>query len=159
MLLGALQPHSLVLQVLQVQLYTDVTSQQLQCLISLVNTRLVHMITYFSRYENGAFLLVEALFAVSSTTEVKKKSFEQNSSPTLVRFSNCYCNWVLWLSCDNVPKFNWVWQLSGGGSNNLNSRNLPGHLFYSMGMRLRSLQFKNGVSIKKTRMKLEQPYH
>jgi len=92
MLLGSLYPRSLVWQYLQVQVYTDVTSQQLQYLISLFNTRLVHMITYtiFPGMRMGLSYLWKQLFAVSSTTEVKQKSFEQNSSPTLVRLSNCY---------------------------------------------------------------------
>jgi len=40
------------------------------------------------------------------------------------------------LSCDYVLKFDWYCQLSGSGSNSLNSRKLPGRFFYGLGTRL-----------------------
>ena len=80
---------------------------------------------------------------------MKYKSFEKQSScraPILEQLSNHYwngwawlqqlnawCNLVLLLSCDNVLKFDWYYQLSGSGSNSLNSQKLPGHFSYGLG--------------------------
>jgi len=36
------------------------------------------------------------------------------------------------LSCDNILKFDWYCQLSGSGSNSLNSQKLPGHCSYGL---------------------------
>jgi len=44
--------------------------------------------------------------------------------------------WVLLLLCDYVLKFDWYCQLSGSGSNSLNSRKLPGRFSYGLGTRL-----------------------
>ena len=49
---------------------------------------------------------------------------------------NALRNWALLLSCDYVLKFDWYCQLSGSGSNSLNSWKLPGHFSYGLGMRL-----------------------
>jgi len=48
----------------------------------------------------------------------------------------CIMQLGLLLSCDYVLKFDWYCQLSGSGSNSLNSRKLPGHFSYSLGTRL-----------------------
>ena len=48
----------------------------------------------------------------------------------------CITQWVLLLSCDNVLKFDWYCQISGSGSNSLNSWNLSGRFSYNLGMRL-----------------------
>ena len=85
---------------------------------------------------------------------MKYKSFEKQSlcrAPILEQLSNHYWNgwawlqqlnaWrnlVLLLSCDNVLKFDWYYQLSGSGSNSLNSQKLPGHFSYGLGTRLSS---------------------
>jgi len=49
-----------------------------------------------------------------------------------------YAIGFLLLSRDYVLKFDWYYQLSGSGTNSLNSRNLPGHFSYDVGMRLTS---------------------
>ena len=95
---------------------------------------------------------MEQVFAVGSTTEVKYKSFDKQSScrvPILARLSDhywngmgmtatvqCMSNWVLLLSCDNILKLDWCCQLSGSRSNSLNSWKLPGHFSYGLGTRL-----------------------
>ena len=53
-----------------------------------------------------------------------------------LRRFNALRNWVLLLSCDYVLKFDWCCQLSGSGSNSLNSRKLPGRFSYGLGTRL-----------------------
>ena len=53
-----------------------------------------------------------------------------------LRQFNALRNWVLLLSCDYVLKFDWYCQLSGSGSNSLNSQKLPGRFSYGLGMRL-----------------------
>ena len=103
----------------------------------------------FSSCENGAFLLVEATVCCRSYYWSEIESFEQRSSckaPTLARsLSNgrdCdgsmhYITQLgLLLSCDYVLKFDWYCQLSGSGSNSLNSRKLPGRFSYGLGTRL-----------------------
>jgi len=52
------------------------------------------------------------------------------------RDCNALCNWALLLSCDYVLKFDWYCQLSGSGSDSLNSRKLPGRFSYGLGTRL-----------------------
>ena len=53
-----------------------------------------------------------------------------------LRRFNSIRNWVLLLSCDYVLKFDWYCQLSGSGSDSLNSRKLPGRFSYGLGTRL-----------------------
>jgi len=48
----------------------------------------------------------------------------------------CIMQLGLLLSCDYVLKFDWYCQLSGSGSNSLNSRKLPGRFSYGLGTRL-----------------------
>ena len=115
---------------------------------------LVHVIlNNFSSCDNGAFLLVEATiccrFYYWSEIEVTRTKIVVQSAYTsaictitievewvwLRRF-NALCNWVLLLSCDYILKYNWYCQLSGSGSNRLNSRKLPGRFSYGLGTRL-----------------------
>jgi len=51
----------------------------------------------------------------------------------------CMMQFGLLLSCDNVLKFDWYCQLSGSGSNSLNSWKLQGCFSYSLGMRLKAM--------------------
>jgi len=121
------------------------------CNISLQQTSACD--TYnFSSCENGAFLLVEATVCCpfyywsqisrsnedrlqSAYTSAIKWSIEMEWA-WLWRFNALRRNRVLLLSCDCVLKFDWYCQLSGSGSNSLNSRKLPGHFSYSLGTRL-----------------------
>jgi len=107
----------------------------------------------FSSCENGAFLLVEATvccrFYYWSEIEVIRTKIIVQSAYTsatcaiaievewawLRRFNALY-NWVLLLSCDYILKFDWYCQLSGGGSNNVNSWKLPGRFLYGLRTRL-----------------------
>jgi len=50
-----------------------------------------------------------------------------------LRKFNAWISWVLLWSCDNVLKFDWYCQLSGSGSNSLNSQKLPGRFSYGLG--------------------------
>ena len=79
----------------------------------------------FSPAENSPFLLMEATVCAGSATEGKQKTNEQKlmcRTPTLARSSDQ----LLLLSCDSDLKSDWFFQLSGSGSNSLNSRKLPG---------------------------------
>ena len=101
-----------------------------------------------SSCENGAFLLVEATVCCRFYywSEIRFKQRSSCKAPTLARYVrslwawlrrfNALCNWVLLLSCDYVLKFDWYCQLSGSGSNSMNSWKLPGCFSYSLGMRL-----------------------
>jgi len=107
----------------------------------------------FSSCENGAFLIVEATvccpFYYWSEIKVVRTKIVMQSAYTsaiersiemewawLRRFNALRCNWVMLLSCDCVLKFDWYCQLSGSGSNSLNSQKLPGHFSYGLGTRL-----------------------
>jgi len=106
----------------------------------------------FPAVRTGLSCSWKQLFAVGSTTEVKYKSFEKQSScraPTVAQLSDRYWNgwvwlqqfsawrnWVLLLSRDNVKKYDWYCQLSGSRSNSMNSWKLPGHFSYGLGTRL-----------------------
>ena len=121
------------------KLYTDVTSRQLHTSFKQWSP---HDTYVFSSAENGPFLLVEATVCAGSATEGKQKTNEQKSAcraPTLARSSDQLLWWMgvtvtfqrmtqfgLLLSCDSDLKSDWVFQLSGSGSNSLNSRKLPG---------------------------------
>ena len=101
---------------------------------------IVHVIPVVS------FLPWKQLFAAGSTIEAEQRSLCR--APTLAQSSNHYwngmgvsfnvwCNWILLLSCDNVLKFDWCYQLSGSRSthSSLNSQKLPGCFSYSLGTR------------------------
>ena len=93
----------------------------------------------FSLAENGPFLLVEATVCTGSATDGKQKTNVQKLScraPTLARSTivmngrdhdvSTHDAICLLLSCDSDLKSDWVFQLSGSGSNSLNSPKLPG---------------------------------
>ena len=97
----------------------------------------------FSPAENGPFLLVEATVCAGSATEGRQKTNEQKSScrarsytstierPTIViNGRDCgistHEQFGLLVSCGSDLNSDWVFQLSGSGSNSLNSRKLPG---------------------------------
>ena len=65
----------------------------MQYFIPPVNTGLVHVIQFFPAERMGLSCSWKQLFAVSSTTEVKRKSFKLISScraSKLVQLSDCY---------------------------------------------------------------------
>ena len=103
----------------------------------------------FSSCGNGAFLLVEAtvccLFYYWSEIEVIPTKIVMQSAYTNaiersllngMGMTAALRNWVLLLSCDYVLKFDWYCQLSGSGSNSLNSRKFPGRFSYGLGTML-----------------------
>ena len=110
------------------------------------------ILTIFQLWE-WAFLLIEVTVCCRFYYWREVKVFQKAIivwMPVLAPLSNCYWSGMgmtatvqcmtqlgLLLSCDNVLKFDWYCQLSGGRSNSLNSRKLPGCFSYGLGMRLR----------------------
>jgi len=70
------------------------------------------------------------------TSAIQRSLFNWNGRDCNGSLHYILCNWVLLLSCDYILKFDWYCQLSGSGSNRLNSRKLPGCFSYGLGMRL-----------------------
>ena len=122
----------------------------------------------FSSCENGTFLLVEAtvccrFYYWSEIEVIRTKIILQSAYISAIcviaievewawlRWFNALRSWVLLLSCDYVLKYDWYCQLSGSGSNSLNSWKLPDRFSYGLGTRLdQTLIAKQG--------RVEQPW-
>ena len=88
-------------------------------------------------YWSGIEVVPTKFVVQSAYTSAIERSLLKWKWAWLRRF-NALQSWVLLLSCDYILKFDWYCQLSGSGSNSLNSWKLLGRFSYGLGMRLDS---------------------